>query len=263
MKLAAQRSRLVAALTLMMLSAILTACPAAGSSGNQQSGSSLVDTRQSQSGGSASATAPSRTAPSIPGGDEAEPATTPPSGAPANVRVSASEVTLENLTLTISVQTARRMIVGSAAPGAPTPQAQQGQGNQGQGGPAQQEMVLGSQTQQIGKNLDAAQGPPPDPKDGQGDYIRNVSIQVKDRSTGQVIPYLAVSMDILRDGRPVQYDQALVPAIPQGGNAGQMHYTNNVAFPGKGRYQLFVRIQPSPVLGNSAPPSIQFEVAIE
>ena len=46
--------------------------------------------------------------------------------------------------------------------------------------------MLGLQTQQINKNLDAAQGPPPDPKDDQGDYIRNVSIQVTDNATGQV-----------------------------------------------------------------------------
>jgi len=150
-----------------------------------------------------------------------------------------------------------------SSPGAATPQSQQGQNNQNQGGAAAQEMVLGAQTQQINKNFDPSQGPPPDPKDGQGDYVRNVTLQVKDKSTGQVVPYLLVSVDILKDGRPVQYDQALLPAVPQGESVEHMHYTNNVVFPGKGRYQLFVRIQPSPVLGNNAPPSTQFEVIVE
>ena len=124
-------------------------------------------------------------------------------------------------------------------------------------------MVLGTQPQKITHNLDAAQGPPPDPKDGQGDYIRHVDIQVKDNNTGQIVPYLAVTMDVLRDGRPIQYDQALLPQMPVGGQPDQMHYGNNVAFPGKGRYQLFVRMPSNPQLGDNTPPYAQFDVTIQ
>ncbi len=263
MKLAVYNSQMIAAATLAVLSIALAACSFGGSSNEQKPSSSLVDTGQSQPttpGATAAATRmPAATAEKIPG------AATHQSGTPANIRVPTTEATVGNLTMTLSVAQARRMVVGAAAAsGTSTPQSQQGQGgNQRQGGPAQQEMILGDQTQQVNKNLDPSQGPPPDPKDGQGDYIRNVTIQVKDNSTGQVVPYLIVSMDLLRDGRPVQYDQALLASVPQGESVEQLHYTNNVAFPGKGRYQLFVRIQPSPVLGNSAPPSTQFEVIIE
>ena len=260
MKLAVHKSQMIASAIVAALSIVLAACSFGGSSEEQKPSSSLVDTGQSQPttpGATAAATRmPAATAKETLG------TATPQSGAPANIRVPTTEATVGNLTLTLSVAQARRMVAGTAASGTPTPQSQQG-GNQGQGGLAQQEMILGDQTQRVNKNLDPSQGPPPDPKDGQGDYIRNVTIQVKDSSTGQVVPYLIVSMDLLRDGRPVQYDQALLASVPQGESVEQLHYTNNVAFPGKGRYQLFVRIQPSPVLGNTAPPSTQFEVIIE
>ncbi len=249
------KRRMAGAVVLLALSTTLAACGIGGGSGGQGN-SQLVDTGVSQSTGSGSGTAtPTRSSQS-----RADPTGTPGPSAPANVKVSANEVTMGNLVLTISVNQARRMVVENAAPAAPTAQTQ---GAQGQGAAAQQEMVLGVQSQRINKNLDSAQGPPPDPKDGQGDYIRHVDIQVKDKNTGQVVPYLAVTMDILRDGRPLQYDLGLVPEIQVGGTPDQMHYGNNVAFPGKGRYQLFVRMPSNPLLGNGAPPYAQFDVTIE
>lgn len=261
MNLTTQTKWLVAAAILVTFSTILSACSTGGDSENQQSGSDLVDTGQSSPSGSASTSTPVRPESTTIEENEIDPEATPQPGAPANVRVPTDEVTVDSLTLTLSVQPARRMVTSNTSPSAATPQPQQGQNSEGAA--AQQELVLGVQTQQISKNLDSSQSPPPDPKDEQGDYIRNVAIQVTDSTTGQVVPYLLISLDILKDGRPVRYDQGLVPAVPQGESVERMHYTNNVAFPGKGRYQLFVRIQPSPLLGNGSPPSTQFEVIIE
>jgi hypothetical protein len=257
--LAKSKTRLAEAAGLLAIALSLTACGAGGgNSNNSQSNSSLVDTGQAQNG-TPSATAKGSTSGS--GSSGVATATAGPGS--ANVKISANQATLGNLTLTLSVETAHRMVTPNSptAASAPTPQGQQSQGNQG--GAAVQDMVLGSQTQQISKNLDASQGPPPDPKEAQGDFIRHVAVQVKDKNTGQVVPYLLVSVDLLRDGRPIQYDQPLVAMVPVGGSADQMHYGNNIAFPGKGNYQLFVRIAPSPLLGNNAPPTAQFDVSIE
>lgn len=258
MILAEMRPRIAGIIALLAISIAMTACGAGGGSDTQQTNSPLVDTGQSQSGASGAAT----TAPNPPedrtGGAGTTETATPAPGGSANIKVSPASATLDNLTLAITVGPARRMNTAASPAAGPTPQ-----GQQGQGGAAQQEVVLGDRTQGVNKNLDAAQGPPPDPKEATGDFIRHVDIQVKDKATGQVVPYLAVSMDILRDGRPVQYDQALLPMVPAEGASDQMHYGNNVAFPGKGRYQLFVRIPANPMLGSNNPPSAQFEVTIE
>lgn len=255
MMLAAVRPRIAGAIALLAVSAVLTACAAGGGSENQQSSSPLVDTGQSSQSatpGADTGTSPTRDAATVAPSETAVP------GTGANVRISPQEVTQDNLTITMSVGTAVRMVAASPPSAGPTPQ-----GQQGQGGGAQTMVVVGGQTQGISKNLDASQGPPPDPKEATGDYIRHVAVVVKDKSTEQVVPYLSVSTDLLRDGRPVQYDQPLLAMVPTGGSADQLHYGNNVAFPGKGRYQLFVRIGASPALGNSAPPAAQFEVTIE
>ncbi len=255
--LAKSKTRLAEAAGLLAMALALTACGSGGGSSNSgQSNSSLVDTGQAQNGTPSAATKTANTRSTA-----TDAATATPGPGAANVKLSSNQATLGNLALTLSVDTAHRMVTPNAPAAAPTPQGQQG--NQNQGGPAAQDMVLGSQTQQISKNLDASQGPPPDPKEAQGDFIRHVAIQVKDKNTGQVVPYLVISVDLLRDGRPVQYDQPLVAMVPAGGSADQMHYGNNMAFPGKGNYQLFVRIAPSALIGNSAPPTAQFDVSIE
>ncbi len=88
---------------------------------------------------------------------------------------------------------------------------------------------------------------------------------MKDKASGEILPYAEVTMDILRNGRPVLYDQALVPSVAVNDETvpAGLHYGNNVALPGKGNYQLFVRVAPNPFLGDSAPPAAQFNVTFE
>ncbi len=256
MMLTAARARVVSAVAFLALSATLSACSLGGGSGGQ-SNSPLVDTGQSQSGGAGTATPSSEVQSGRTTGRAGAATSTPTAGGPANVKVSPSDVTVGNLTITISVEQAHRMVPVGSSPGAPTAQPQ------GQGAAVAQDLVLGDQMLRVAKNLDAAQAAPPDPKDGQGDYIRHVKVQVKEKSTGQVVPYLDVTMDVLRDGRPVLYDVALVPMVPAGGKPDEVNYGNNVAFPGKGRYQLFVRMPGNPMLGGNNPPYAQFELTIE
>ncbi len=251
------RARATSAAAILVLSALLSACGIGGDS-SEQGSSDLVDTGQSQPAAGAAATA-TASRPST----RSSAATPEPGGAVAGVKVSSSQATVGNLAITLSVSPVRRMSPAGSASAGPTPQPQQSQGSQSQGGPAQQELVLGDEMLHVTKNLDAAQAPPPDPKDGQGDLVRHLDIQIKDKSTGQIIPYLSVTVDILRDGRPIRYDQVLVPAIPAGGQPDQLHYGNNVAFPGKGRYQLFVRMPGSAASGEGTPPYAQFDVSIE
>ncbi len=259
--LAAVRLRVAGAIALVAISTALTACAAGGGSDKPQSNSPLVDTgesSQSATPGNSNRTQPggaNNSSPTAASNETAAP------GGSANVKVSPGEVAQGNLSIAMSVGTAVRMVSATSPSTAPTPQGQQG--NQGQGGGAQVMSLVGGQTQGISKNLDSSQGPPPDPKEATGDYIRHVGIVIKDKSTGQVVSYLAVSMDILKDGRPIQYDQPLLPMVPANGSADQLQYGNNIAFPGKGRYQLFVRIGANPALGNSPPPASQFEVTIE
>ena len=254
MKLSAPAG-MVGAIVVLALSVALSACNPGGV-GGQQGSSALIDTGQPQSDTPSQASATPERAQS----GRAVPTGTPAPGVPANVKIASNQVESGNLILTIEVGAARRMFAEGSVQGAPTPQ---GQNPQGHGGPAQQEMVLGGQMVHVSNNLDAAQAPPPDPKESTGDFVRHVAVQVKDRNTGQVVPYLAVTMDILKDGRPVDDNIGLVPMVPVGGGPDQLHYGNNVAFPGKGRYQLFVRMPGNPMLGDNAAPYAQFDVTIE
>ena len=121
--------------------------------------------------------------------------------------------------------------------------------------------VVGGNMIRITNNFDPSQNPPSDTDKGQ--MLRHVAVQIKDKTTGQVVPYLLVSMDILRDGKPVLADQGLAPLVPSYGNVNQLRYGNNIQFPRKGNYQIFVRTQSSPLLGADVPPIAQFNVTFE
>ena len=131
MNLATQKTWLVAAVFLAAFTVLFTACSPGGDSENQQSGSNLVDTGQSQSSNSASTSTPSRPPTTTSEVDDLDPEATAQPGAPANVRVPTSEVTLDSLTIALSVQAARRMVAGNTSSIAPTAQPQQQQNNQG------------------------------------------------------------------------------------------------------------------------------------
>lgn len=172
-----------------------------------------------------------------------------------NINISPQEVTMGNIVLTLSVQPAQAVFEPGRAPSS---------GNEGDGQktpiPQRGFVVLGGSTLRITNNFDAAQNPPADsPKE----LLRHVGVQIRDQASGQLIPYAVVSMDLLREGRATLQDQALVPMLQNGMDVSQMHYGNNVKFPGNGEYQVFVRMEPSPLLGPGSMGVAQFNVSIK
>jgi hypothetical protein len=182
--------------------------------------------------------------------------TTPTPGGAGNVEVSPGEVALGEVILTLSVEGAQPMY--DASKQAPTPSGnadQQKDQNKPKG-----LAVLGGMALQLTNNYDPSQSPPADQAN---QMVRHVALQVKDKASGQLVPHVVVSMDLLKDGRPVLQDQQLVPMVQSGGTVSQMHYGNNVKFPGPGDYQVFVRMQPSPLLGQGSAGAAQFNVSFK
>ncbi|HEY8475493.1 MAG TPA: iron transporter [Chloroflexota bacterium] len=193
------------------------------------------------------------------GGGTAVPASPGTPGAQGNVEVAPGEVAVGNVILSLSLQPARHMFEYRTA--LTTDPTQKPQGSQLQ--PPQQQQpprgsaVFGGGMLKVTNNLDPSQNPPADAPEG---MLRHVVVQVKDRASGQFIPYVDVSVDVLLDGRPTIFDQALVPMVAVDGDAPQPYYGNNIRFPSRGRYQVFIRLQRHPLLGQDQPPAAQFNV---
>jgi hypothetical protein len=135
-----------------------------------------------------------------------------------------------------------------------TPQSSAGNGSQS----ASSSVFVGGMLG-VTNNIDPSQPPPPDAPTS---IVRHVIVHVKTKSDGQPIPYLNVTMDLLLDGHPVLYDQALEPMTAAEKSTVQYYYGNNVKFPQPGTYQVFIRVQPNPILGNNPPRAAQFEVIL-
>jgi hypothetical protein len=105
-------------------------------------------------------------------------------------------------------------------------------------------------------NLDPSQAIPADSVDTR---IRHAIVRVQTRD-GQPVPYLTLTMDVLLDGRPTSFEQALLPMTPIDGNVTELYYGNNVKFGLPGTYQLFVRMQRSPLLGQDQPQAALFNL---
>jgi hypothetical protein len=130
-----------------------------------------------------------------------------------------------------------------------------GQGAQLTGG----SVVLAGMTRAT-NNVDPAQPVPPDTPTM---MLRHAAVHVRSRD-GQPVPYLAVTMDVLLDGRPITYEQAALPMVPEEADAaGELYYGNNVRFGPRGVYQVFVRVQRSPMLGKEPPPAALFNLVLK
>lgn len=180
-----------------------------------------------------------------------------------NASIAPATVTVGNVSMVLSIDTAQYMFDPAKQADSeeesdtPASSKQSSSKNTEVKGSA----VVGGSMIRITNNFDPSQNPPSDSDKGQ--MLRHVSVQIKDKTSGQVVPYLLVSMDILRDGKPVLSDQGLAPLVPSDGNVNQLRYGNNIQFPRKGNYQIFVRTQSSPLLGPEAPPIAQFNVTFQ
>ncbi|TAK34852.1 MAG: hypothetical protein EPO21_08220 [Chloroflexota bacterium] len=182
-----------------------------------------------------------------------------------NATITPATVTVGNVSMVLTVDTAQYMFdpakQSDSSEDSDTSSSSKQSSNNKKTADAKGSAVVGGSMIRITNNFDPSQNPPSDSDKGQ--MLRHVAVQVKDKTTGQVVPYLLVSMDILRDGKPVLADQGLAPLVPADGNVNQLRYGNNVQFPRKGNYQVFIRTQSSPLLGAEVPPIAQFNVIFQ
>jgi hypothetical protein len=108
-------------------------------------------------------------------------------------------------------------------------------------------------------NMDPTQAIPPDTVQA---IVRHVVVQIRTADTGQPVPYLGVNLDILFDGKPTTFGQALVPMVQQEAQPPRMYYGNNLRLGQRGTYQVFVRMSRSALLGKDQPQAAQFNLTI-
>jgi hypothetical protein len=85
---------------------------------------------------------------------------------------------------------------------------------------------------------------------------------VRSRDGSFAVPYLGVTIDVLLDGHPVSFGQAVVPMTSLGADPGRLYYGNNVRIVQRGTYQVFVRLNRNPLLGKDQPQAAQFNVIV-
>lgn len=183
-------------------------------------------------------------------------ASTPTPGGNATAEVSPGDVTVGNVTLSLSLQPARHMFEMTSAADLPSLEQQAQDKSRVQ---AKGSAVFAGGMLKVANNIDPSQNPPADSPQA---IVRHVVLQVKDRASGQVVPYLAVTMDVLLDGRPAIFDQALAPMVAVDSDSPKLYYGNNVKFPGRGTYQVFIRMQRHPLLGPDQSQAAQFNLTI-
>ena len=183
--------------------------------------------------------------------------TSPTAGTTNNVTVSPREVNVGNVILDFSVEPAQHLF-DAAAIASPIP-GQPQDNSTGSKSQTTGSAVFGGGMVGTTNNIDPSQAPPADSAQS---IIRHVVVHVRTKSNGQAVPYLGVTMDILLNGHPVAYDQALEPMVSVDNAKSKLYYGNNVQFPQAGTYQIFVRMQPSPMLGKGQPQAAQFNLII-
>ncbi len=179
-------------------------------------------------------------------------------GASATASISPRSVTTGNVTLDLSLEPARHMFAeastgGTSSAPQPTPSGGSNDKNTSAGSVVFAGGMVGATN-----NIDAAQAPPADSAQA---IIRHVVVHVRSKN-GQPVPYLNLTMDLLLDGHPVAYDQALEPMAAVDRNPPQFYYGNNVKFPQRGTYQVFIRMEPNPLLGKGQPAAAQFNLTL-
>ena len=127
-------------------------------------------------------------------------------------------------------------------------------------GPPSQGAVVLSDMVHVTNNLDPTQ---PAPLDSAQAIIRHAVVEVMTGDSRQLVPYLAVTMDLLLDGHPVNYGQTLVPMFTDDGAGQRVYYGNNIRLPARGTFQIFVRMNRTPLLGQDTPPAAQFTLAVQ
>jgi len=189
--------------------------------------------------------------------------TVSPSGAvatpalpPATVDVSPAQVPVGAVTLTMSLEPARHMLAQTAVMTSdPDPAHQASAGNPSLSSTA---LVLDGLLS-LSNNLDPSQ---PAPADQPEAMIRHINLQVRTNEGGNPVPYLSVSMDLLLDGHPVTSGLPVKPMVAAESSIPQLYYGNNLRLSQRGTYQVFIRLQPTALLGKDQPQAAQFNVVV-
>jgi len=225
----------------LLLAGVLAACGAApsGQAGGPDAGTSAV---------AATPATPAATA-------RGHPPATPGGSIAVDIEVTPGYVAVGAVTLSLALEPARHMFDQAAVLNAdPAQQGQDTAKTQNAGS-----FILAGGMTRVTNNLDPSQAAPPDMPQA---IIRHVVVQVKTADRDQPVSYLALTMDVLLDGRPVLFDQSLAPLVTDDKDAPRLYYGNNVKFPQAGVYQVFIRTQRSPVLGKEQPPAAQFNLTL-
>src|SRR5229473_2508025 len=175
---------------------------------------------------------------------------------PATVDVSPAQVHVGAVTLSMSLEPARHMLAQTAGMTSdPDPAHQASAGDPALTSTA---LVLDGLLS-LSNNLDPSQLAPADQPQA---MIRHINVQVRTSEGGNPVPYLSVSMDLLLDGHPITSGLPVKPMVAAESTAPQLYYGNNLKLTQRGTYQVFIRLQPSPLLGKDQPQAAQFNVVV-
>ena len=220
------------------------------SGANSSSGAPAAQAAVSASPQAGLATGPSQTV-AVPGA-QASPVPA------ASVQVSPPNVAVGSVSLSLAFEPPRHMEDEARVTVTDPTQLAAPQPTLVSGAPSLGAIVL-SDMLHVTNNLDPTQ---PVPADSPQLAVRHAVVEVLTSDTHQLVPYLGVTMDLLLDGHPVTYGQTLVPMLSQDGSAERVYYGNNIRLPARGTFQVFVRLQRTPLLGQEDPPAAQFNLAV-
>jgi hypothetical protein len=171
--------------------------------------------------------------------------------------VSPAQQQVGNVTVSLALEPARHMLAqGAALTTDPDPAHQTGAGTPETLGSTA--LVLDGLLR-LTNNIDPSQ---PVPDDEPQAMLRHVDVQIRGAEAAYPVPYLSASLDMLLDGRPIISNVALVPMVAAESTTPEVHYGNNLKLVQRGTYQVFVRVQPSALLGKDPPPTAQFTVVV-
>jgi hypothetical protein len=185
----------------------------------------------------------------------------------ATIDVSPAEQRVGGISLSLSFEPPRHMVdqamvTAAAATTASNPDAAQptsGQSTATTPAAGNKGSIVLSDMLKVTNNMDALQALPADTATT---VVRHVVVGVKMGDSSQAVPYLGVSMDILLDGHPLGFGQAIVPMVAAEATVPTLYYGNNVRLGQRGTYQVFVRVGRNPLLGTDQPQAGQFNVLV-
>jgi uncharacterized protein involved in high-affinity Fe2+ transport len=178
---------------------------------------------------------------------------------PATTDVSPSQLQVGSVTVSMGLEPARHMVAQNAALKTDPDPTHLDNIPTGANDTVGSTALVLDGLLQLTNNVDPSQ---PVPDDQLQAMVRHVNVQIRGADLARPVPYLTTSLDMLLDGRPVISNVALEPMLAAESSSPEMYYGNNLKLTQRGTYQVFVRVQPSALLGKAPPPTAQFTVVV-